>query len=288
MPPSRRCSKLPQQSGYQQKVARRGWPGRALKAARVLANLVNPVANTAKRMRAQFPSTCLVMCSDEGNGRATRPEMNKASRVAFFSDSFHEVNGVAHTARHFQDYAQRHSQPFLCVHAAPQGVRGGPVLVADASVTTLELPRSVAAIRIERDLSFDPLFVRHGGAIERALRDSKPDVIHLQGQPSSASLPPTLLGNSAFPWLRVDMPMCMSMPLGALRGLAGSCPLQADGSSAALAATARCYRLAKVLYAPNEELCDLLREKTGRPCNIDATRRRYRAVQSHTAHAHRG
>lgn len=36
----------------------------------------------------------------------------------------------------------------------------------------------------------------------------------------------------------------------------------------ALTATARFYRLARVLYAPNEDLCDLLRQRTQRPCHV--------------------
>jgi phosphatidylinositol alpha 1,6-mannosyltransferase len=35
-----------------------------------------------------------------------------------------------------------------------------------------------------------------------------------------------------------------------------------------LDATARFYKLAGVLYAPNEELCDLLHAKTGKPCLV--------------------
>ena len=38
-------------------------------------------------------------------------------RVAYFPDSFHEINGVAHTSRNFVAYAQRHGLPFLCVRA---------------------------------------------------------------------------------------------------------------------------------------------------------------------------
>ena len=38
-------------------------------------------------------------------------------RVAYFPDSFHEVNGVAHTSRNFQAFAERHQLPFLCVRA---------------------------------------------------------------------------------------------------------------------------------------------------------------------------
>ena len=66
---------------------------------------------------------CLVVCCHEANATAKRAPMSNAPRVAFFPDSFHEVNGVAHTARNFQAYARRHALPFLCVRAALPGVR---------------------------------------------------------------------------------------------------------------------------------------------------------------------
>ncbi len=37
-------------------------------------------------------------------------------RVAFFPDSFAEVNGVAHTSRQFVAFAERRNLPMLCVH----------------------------------------------------------------------------------------------------------------------------------------------------------------------------
>ena len=38
-------------------------------------------------------------------------------RVAYFPDSFHEINGVAHTSRQFEAFARRRQLPFLCVRA---------------------------------------------------------------------------------------------------------------------------------------------------------------------------
>ncbi len=38
-------------------------------------------------------------------------------RVAFFTDSFHEVNGVALTSRQFDLFARKNEYPFLSVHA---------------------------------------------------------------------------------------------------------------------------------------------------------------------------
>ena len=195
--------------------------------------------------------------------------MNTARRVAFFPDSFHEVNGVAHTARNFQSYAERHALPFLCVRAALPRVRGVPVVATRGSITTLELPRSRAAIRMEEDLSFDPLFMRHARTIERALSHFKPDLFHITG--------PSELGMIAayFAW-KLGVPLAASWhtnvhEYAARRAtwLTRKVPVAHRWIEAAtLAATARFYRLAGVLYAPNDELCDLLREMTGRPCSV--------------------
>jgi hypothetical protein len=97
--------------------------------------------------------------------------------VAYFPDSFHEVNGVAHTSRNFVAYAGRHCLPFLCVRAG----RTRPVFDAGSTVETVELPRSFASVGIEKDLAFDPLFGRHLTRVERELIRFRPDVIHITG-----------------------------------------------------------------------------------------------------------
>lgn len=220
-------------------------------------------------MRGRSLMAGLVLCCHEGISSAKQVTMSGAPRVAFFPDSFHEVNGVAHTARNFQAYAQRHALPFLCVRAALPGVRGGPVLARDGTVSTLELPRSRASIRLERDLSFDLLFARHARAIERALRDFKPDVIHMTG--------PSELGMFAAYFARkLRVPLAASWHTNVheyaarraawLRRIVPQVGRFIEAGM--LAATTRFYRLAKVLYAPNEELCDLLRERTVRPCHV--------------------
>ena len=98
-------------------------------------------------------------------------------RVAYFPDSFHEVNGVAHTSRNFVAYAQRHDLPFLCVRA---GTRDTAV-EQHGNLRTLELPRSSAAVGMEKDLAFDPLFWRHVDAIGDELHRFQPDILHMTG-----------------------------------------------------------------------------------------------------------
>src|SRR5262249_60746536 len=47
-------------------------------------------------------------------------------RVAFFPDSFAEVNGVAHTSRQFVAFAERRNLPMLCVHGCAGAAGGWP------------------------------------------------------------------------------------------------------------------------------------------------------------------
>jgi phosphatidylinositol alpha 1,6-mannosyltransferase len=41
-------------------------------------------------------------------------------RVAFFPDSFYEVNGVARTSREFARFVRERDFPFFCVYAGPE------------------------------------------------------------------------------------------------------------------------------------------------------------------------
>lgn len=191
-------------------------------------------------------------------------------RVAYFPDSFHEVNGVAHTSRNFVAYAERRQVPFLCVRAGNRSVAAHQ----DGSVSTLELPRSWAAVGMEKDLSFDPLYWRHGDAIEAALVRFRPDVIHMTG--------PSELGIFAayFAW-KLGIPLAASWHTNvheyAARRLdwltarlpEGAGKQAADGvEGGVLGLSAWFYRLAKVLFAPNAELCAMLEQASGRPCHL--------------------
>lgn len=188
--------------------------------------------------------------------------LGRTMRVAFLPDSFHEVNGVAHTARNYTEYAERHGLPFLCVRAGNRQ----PALQQHGSALSLELPRSKASVPIEKDLSFDPLYGRHGRVLGYVLRHFKPDVIHITG-PSELGI----LG-AYFAW-KHKVPLAASWHTNVheyaarrLRGLGRVVPVLPRAAEAvSLSATARFYRLARVLFAPNQELCDLLQRRTGRP-----------------------
>ena len=191
-------------------------------------------------------------------------------RVAYFPDSFHEVNGVAHTSRNFEAYAMRRDLPFLCVRA---GSRDEPIRQT-GQVRSLELLRSRTSIRLEKDLEFDAIFWRHHDQIEWQLKLFQPDIIHITG--------PSELGifGATFAW-KMGIPLAASWHTNVheylakrMRGLTGLLPAEHVPAAergienATLAATASFYRLAKVLFAPNLELCAMLERETSKPCHL--------------------
>jgi phosphatidylinositol alpha 1,6-mannosyltransferase len=183
-------------------------------------------------------------------------------RVAYFPDSFHEINGVAHTSRNFVAYAERKALPFLCVRAGSTIKRGQTM----DTVQFLELPRSFAAVGVEKDLAFDPLFFRHAQAIDDALHAFKPDLIHLTG--------PSELGMfAAYYAHKLKIPLAASWHTNVHEYAARRLPWLSQGAAfhvehTTLTATTRFYRLAKVLFAPNLDLCRMLAERTGKPTHL--------------------
>jgi glycosyltransferase involved in cell wall biosynthesis len=194
----------------------------------------------------------------------------RTPRVAYLPDSFHEINGVAHTSRNFFAYAERHNLPFLCIRA---GSRVNP-LEQEGELRTLELGRSRASIGLEKDLQFDPLFFRYTSAIRRELLRFRPDLIHITG--------PSELGifGAYFAWEQ-GIPLAASWHTNvheyAARRLgwlshrlsqSTADKLEQGVETGSLCAATRFYAFARVLYAPNDELCSMLERATHRPCHL--------------------
>ena len=186
-------------------------------------------------------------------------------RVAFLPDSFHEVNGVAHTARNYTAYAQRHDLPFLCIRAGHRQ----PELQQHGSVYSLELPRSGFSIPLEKDLSFDPFFFRHARWVGNALRQFQPDVIHITGPSELGILGARFARKHRIPlaasW-HTNVHEYAARRVHSIGRFLPAVPRLTESLS--LAATSRFYRMAGVLFAPNQELCDLLHHRTGRPVHL--------------------
>jgi phosphatidylinositol alpha 1,6-mannosyltransferase len=193
-------------------------------------------------------------------------------RVAYFPDSFHEVNGVAHTSRHFESFARRKNLPFLCIRAGDRAENGAQAFIEDGNVWTLELPRGLFSFALERDLRFDPAFPRHIPLIGEVLDRFQPDLIHITGPSEVGMLGAGLAHHRNLPlaasW-HTNVHEYLARRSDWLLRLLPERQSQTAGQKIqdlTLAAAARFYSIAKVLYAPNLELCELLQSATGRPC----------------------
>jgi len=210
--------------------------------------------------------TCLCANLESLDERMTA----RVPRVAYFPDSFHEVNGVAHTSRHFEAFARRRDLPFLCVRAGDRP----RAFVEEESVRTLELPRGVLSFALEKDLRFDPAYLRHIPQIDEAVERFRPDLIHITG-PSELGLLGASIANE------MGLPLAASWHTNVheyaarraewfLKLLPAKQSVAAEHTIEDLALTvaARFYSCAQVLFAPNPELCRLLEGITLRRCHL--------------------
>ncbi len=101
----------------------------------------------------------------------------KLPRIALFSDSYHEANGIARTAVAIEACARRRNIPLLSVHPGPE-----TRLVHDGSIVRLDLARSgLCSFGLEHGLRFDPAMWRHAGRAAEIVEWFAPDVLHFTG-----------------------------------------------------------------------------------------------------------
>lgn len=198
--------------------------------------------------------------------RATR---GSAPRIAFFTDSFHEANGVALTSRQFAAFARSHFYPFFSVHTGPRTAywKRGPF-------ETYELAPTSAVLRLEHDLAFDLLFFRHRRKLRDAVAAFEPDLVHITGPGHSGMLGAMIAYDLGVPLVASWHTNVHEFGARRLRKVLGWAPGWAPGSLAsaaerkALDLTVRFYRLAKLIFAPNPELVAMLGARTGRRVHL--------------------
>jgi phosphatidylinositol alpha 1,6-mannosyltransferase len=192
-------------------------------------------------------------------------------RVAYFPDSFHEVNGVAHTSRQFEAFARLHALPFLCVRAGDRK----PHLLVERQLQTLELRRGFLSFYLDKDLTFDPGFIRHLPLIVHTLKEFRPDIIHITGPSENGMLGAALANHLHLPlaasWHTNVHEYAAKRSNWLLRHIGDDDRKAATALAierAALFASARFYSIARIIFAPNPTLCRLLEKATGRPCHL--------------------
>lgn len=204
--------------------------------------------------------------------------MRPLPRVAFFPDSFEQVNGVARTSRHLVGVVRQLAVPFLYVCEGP-----GPQTVQETrTLTRVQLDRSRWSFGVERDLRFDLRLWRHTAVVQSALMEFKPDVIHITGPSDIGQLGAFLAHRLRIPLVASWHTNLHDFSASRLRRLLRGVPprLQTSIAEAARRATLRLtldfYKMARVTLAPNAELAALIADATGRgvfpmPRGVDTT-----------------
>jgi len=193
--------------------------------------------------------------------------VNGEPRVAFFCETFHEINGVALTARQLVDFARRQSRPFLAFQPGRKREQ-----IEEGSVTRVELPRSFASFGIERDLRYDLFFWRHANHVWNALAKFRPDVVHVTCPGEFGQLGAYLAHKMGVPMVASWHTNLHQFGARRLRKLVGFLPDRMAqrahdwAERAALAPMIRFYRIARATLAPTPEQVGWLEERTGKPC----------------------
>jgi phosphatidylinositol alpha 1,6-mannosyltransferase len=188
-------------------------------------------------------------------------------RIAFLTDCFHEVNGVALTSRQLDAFARRRALPLLSVHVGPRTHEW-----TDGSVTTVELKRSPASVPLDAGMHFDTMCLRHLPRVRKAMQAFEPDIIHITG-PGDGGLLGFVLS------LQLNIPLVASWhtnlhEFGArrLERIVGTVlprkPTRGIGIASErglLHLLSVFYGFARVHLAPNPELIAMLEQRTRKP-----------------------
>jgi len=191
------------------------------------------------------------------------------ARVAYFPCVYHEIDGVAQTSRHFEAFALRQQRPFLMVHAGPRHE-----VVSSGPVTRVQLERGPVKFALDRAHDYDLLFLRHYRKLEPLLRDFRPDVVQITGPSDAGTL-------GAYVAYKMKIPLAATWQTNihefARRRMAAAVSALPEAVAGKLAevterlsfrASARFYKIPRLLFAPNQEMIRVLEAATGKPCYL--------------------
>lgn len=191
------------------------------------------------------------------------------TRVALFACAYNEIDGVANTCHHFESFAKRHELPFLNVHGGSD-----QYVKTDGSVVKYEFQRRWPKFALDKKHDFDLFFWRYSRTVESAVREFKPDLIHITGPSDIGQMGALIAHRLRVPLVaswhtnvheyaeRRFLSNFRSLPENAKRALGP----RIQNTSFRL--TARFYKIARVLFAPNPELLVRLETATGKPCHL--------------------
>ena len=158
---------------------------------------------------------------------------------------------------------------FFSVHAGPE-TRAW----SEGPFETFEFKNSPAVLQLDTNLAFDLLFLRHLGRLRAALKRFQPDLVHVTGPGHCGILGAALA-------YQLGVPLAASWHTN-LHEFAGRrlarvlrffptrlrSALCGFAEQRCLDLTVQFYRLARLLFAPNPELVDMLAARTGRSTHL--------------------
>ena len=187
-------------------------------------------------------------------------------RIALFADSFHEINGVGTLAREYAAYAERQGWPFLCVYGGTE-----TRFTQSGSLEQLQLRRGPLSLAVDANIECDPFLARHRKLVTDRLLQFRPDLVHITGPSDVSTLgfwAANLAGVPVVASWHTNLHEYASGRLASACSIVPQPLLQAvcrRVNTASLWALAKWYRLAHFVMAPNQEMVELLRQRTGRP-----------------------
>ncbi|HZH34485.1 MAG TPA: glycosyltransferase [Pyrinomonadaceae bacterium] len=190
-------------------------------------------------------------------------------RVAFFTDSYLEVNGVAMTSQRLENFARQRNYPFLTVYAGKK-----TQYERDGSVERQELKRSFLSIPMDAGLAYDPLFQRHNNLMRRRLEEFRPDVVHITGLNDVSILGAWLAHKLKIPPIASWHTNLHEFAATRLHQTFWFVPEKMRKPVIGLAerkildGAVLYYKMGKVILAPNQELIDTLKKGTGREAHL--------------------
>jgi glycosyltransferase involved in cell wall biosynthesis len=185
-------------------------------------------------------------------------------RVAFFTDSYLEVNGVARTSRSLHAAAVRSGLPFLAIYAGPASA------VDRVPGDRLALPRGRLSFALERDLRYDLWFWRHLKRGSRAVQAFNANLVHITGPSDVGQLGAVIAHRLNIPLVGSWHTNLHEYAVQRARELLAFLPSAARNRVAhaiervVLDLSLQFYRIPRVLLAPSEELAEMLRRRTGK------------------------
>ena len=188
------------------------------------------------------------------------------ARAVFMPDTFHEVNGVAHTSRQLEAFARRQQIPFLSIHCGPVVER-----LDDGAVTILQLKRGRAKLGLDANLDYDPLLFRYARRLQVEIQKFGAELIHITGPGDMGTLGWYLAKKLRLPLViswHTSLHEYAGRRLERVLGFLGRRISRRAGVWAermAWRVLTWFYRQAALSLAPNQELVAMVGEMTGQP-----------------------